>query len=151
MSLYFCFYFANPFYFHVMIHITSKKLKKKKKWRNLRILIHSFLHGGKKWSNFLCFSTYLISFSRRAKKLSNFFHFISVYQIYTYIIYNIYIYIYIYIFIYIFDIIYIDRYRYKYIYIYIYIFLFITTKWNIFHQCHSFPRSGKNKAIFCIY
>ena len=30
MSLYFCFYFANPFYFHVMIHITSKKLKKKK-------------------------------------------------------------------------------------------------------------------------
>ena len=116
MSLYFCFYFANPFYFHVMIHITSKKLKKKKQ-RNLRILIHSFLHGGKKWSNFLCFSTYLISFSRRAKKLSNFFHFISVYQIYTYIIYNIYIYLYIYLILYI----QIDTDINIYIYIHIYI------------------------------
>ena len=40
-------------------HITSKR-QKNIKWRNWRISL--FLQSGKKWSNFLFFSTYLNSF-----------------------------------------------------------------------------------------
>ena len=70
----FLFLFANPFYFHVTIHISSKKLKNISNRETGEFVIRLFLQVGKNWSNFLCFSTHLISFPRSAKYCTNTFY-----------------------------------------------------------------------------
>ena len=72
-----------------------------------------FLKVEKKWSNFLCFSTYLISFHQLSIYLSIFLS--SYLPIYLSI----------------------------YLSIYIYTYLLNITIMIIFHQCHLFTRSGK--------
>ena len=105
----------------ITIMIMVILLPKSKKYQ-IQKLENAFIYAKwKKWSYFLCFSAYLISFpssgkcfsiafiSTKYKKSSNFLHFlICIYiYIYIYIFYVIYIYIMLYIYIYCIYILYI--------------------------------------------
>ena len=155
----------------ITIMIMVILLPKSKKYQ-IQKLENAFIYAKwKKWSYFLCFSAYLISFpssgkcfsiafiSTKYKKSSNFLHFLICIYIYIYIYILCYIYIYYVIYIYI-------------LHIYIIYYLFIITKWIMFYQCYLFtpdgktlmiyitfrnctvsvfPQSGKNEVILCIY
>ena len=137
----------------ITIMIMVILLPKSKKYQ-IQKLENAFIYAKwKKWSYFLCFSAYLISFpssgkcfsiafiSTKYKKSSNFLHFlICIYiYIYIYIFYVIYIYIMLYIYIYIAYIYYILSFHYHEV-DYVLPMLFVYTRWKNFNDLYYFQK-----------